>query len=205
VDIRLLGNLRITAAEILTFFPNHLKWVDATYRLVQNGWTPAEITSYVNYVRQLSGDAAEKTSHVRELGKKAEKEITGLYTGAYSIRPRFKTINFTAKTWAFPKLLGMDAQPIDYFLVDLADGVVHWPLFSGAHLFTRVIRFAVDRGYRYVRLSQIHDFIRDFNLRLPLLPAMALMGKNRGLNPDVVVLNELKAISAEMGHRQESC
>jgi hypothetical protein len=51
VDIRLLGNIEISAEELLTFFPGHLKWNDAIYRLTQNGWSHNDMVQYINYAR----------------------------------------------------------------------------------------------------------------------------------------------------------
>jgi hypothetical protein len=49
VDLRLMGGIEVSAEELLTFFPYHLKWNDMAYRLAQNGWRPADMAKYINY------------------------------------------------------------------------------------------------------------------------------------------------------------
>jgi hypothetical protein len=72
---------------------------------------------------------------------------------------------------------------VDYFLVDLADGVVHLPEGEGARLLTRAIRLALNRGDYNVKLSQTRQYIRENLLMFPSLPS--LVGQMRaGRHPD---------------------
>lgn len=195
VDIRLLGRIRITAAEIIAFFPNHLRWHDGIYRLIQNGWASREIAGYFNYVRQLSGEDAVSQDAIRGMNRNADMMITGKYRGQGKSRPRFKTTCFTAKTWIPQlKVTGPESRVIDYFLVDLADGLAHWPTGNGARLLTRAVQFAMQHNYRDVRLSQIHDFIQINRLGWPLLRPMARMGLTNGVNADRALRDELEPV-----------
>lgn len=205
VDIRLLGNIRITAAEIIAFFPNHvLKWDDALYRLIQNGWTTNDISGYFNYTRQLSGDATLTKGMVSDRVKRSNLYILGRSMGSASGRPRFKTAFFTTKGWVLPQAAkgGVYGHPIDHFLVDLAEGLVNWPRGSGARLLTRAVEFAVRHGYRHVKLSQFHNFVHAYQINLPLLPPMATRGLAGGVHPDTIVKEELQDVIARDLERQ---
>ncbi|KAF2279524.1 uncharacterized protein EI97DRAFT_482034 [Westerdykella ornata] len=194
VDICLLGRIRITAAEIMAFFPNHIEWNDAIFRLVQNSWTRREIAGYINYVRQLPSSAAVTRERISHWARMADRQImVGSPINAHR-RPGFKTVFFTPEKWELPKLSRLEADPIDYFLVDLAEGVVNWPTGSGARLLTRAIRLAQQQGHRYVKLSQIHEFMRVHKVHLPLLRPMAIRGKCGGVNPDVLVKRGLELV-----------
>jgi hypothetical protein len=110
-------------------------------------------------------------------------------------RPAWRTTGFTCANWApYPKLQGNEATPIDYYLVDLADGVVNWPEGNGARLLTRAVQHAIKHGHRYVRISQIRQFLKECpEIVEPMLKPMAVMGLDQdGENPDVALIEELK-------------
>jgi hypothetical protein len=80
----------------------------------------------------------------------------------------------TAQNWVFPSTLkGADSTPIDYYIYDLADGVVNMPTGKGAWLLTNVIQFVRQRNFRYVKLSEIHHFIHQQNITVPNFPGLA--------------------------------
>ncbi|ORY08805.1 hypothetical protein BCR34DRAFT_603326 [Clohesyomyces aquaticus] len=187
VDVRILGKIRITAEEILTFLPNHLRVHDCIYRLAQNGWSPSDMANYINWARQCEGQDAMRYNTVLKMLQNADAAILGNARQGTKIRPRFKTVGFTAERWEMPAhhVIPCERELVDYFLVDLADGVVNWPQGDGARILTHAIWFAVDNDFREVKLSQIHDFIREYGLGLPLLLKMASMGLKDGfVNPD---------------------
>jgi hypothetical protein len=173
VDIRLLGAIGITPTEIIAFFPNHLKWKEPSYRLARSNWSPSQIVAYLNYSRQLTGDGAETETRYREFRKKATKLTEGSLMGhKEAAQQSFGEDAVTAQQWTFPNLTGLDSRPIDYYLVDLAEGVVNMPTGNGAWLLTYSIRYAVEHSLDYVKLSQIHDFIRTYNIVPPQDSAM---------------------------------
>jgi hypothetical protein len=53
VDLRFLGDIEVSAEELLMFFPDHLKWNDMIFRLAQNGWMPTDIARYINFTHGL--------------------------------------------------------------------------------------------------------------------------------------------------------
>ncbi|KAF2649625.1 hypothetical protein K491DRAFT_721515 [Lophiostoma macrostomum CBS 122681] len=198
VDLRLLGNLRVTAAELLTFFPNHIRWHDYIFRLRQNGWSNKHVAGYLNYARQLSGDDAKKMTWVQQAVREADESILG-FKGTkerpLTNRPAFRTTGFSCVNWTpYPKLQGNDAILVDYYLVDLVDGVVNMPEGNGARLLTRAVRFAVDHNHRYVKMSQIPEFLQEWpEIVEPMLKPMACMGLDANEeNPDYALVEELR-------------
>jgi hypothetical protein len=170
VDIRLLGNIEISAEELLTFFPGHLKWNDAIYRLTQNGWSHNDMVQYINYARGLNLPDNIKSGTIIKYIRDADKVILEQEKTKITSRPAFSTINFTTKGWVPHQ---NRYQPgIDYYLVDLADGVVEYPEGDGARLLTRAIELAVTRQENDVRLSGIHEYIRSNLLIFLVLPSL---------------------------------
>jgi hypothetical protein len=99
-----------------------------------------------------------------------------------SNRMPWKTACFSAGRWV-PYRHRTIVNMVDYFLVDLADGVVHLPEGEGARLLTRAIRLALNRGDYNVKLSQTRQYIRENLLMFPSLPS--LVGQMRaGRHPD---------------------
>lgn len=183
VDIRLLANIPITITEILTFFPSHAKWKEASFRLERSGWTSAAAASYQNWSRHLTGDDAVKDTTYRHwLMKVREAMMTeGPPSGDSA----------AAQNWMFPpKLTGADATPIDYYIYDLADGVVNMPTGKGAWLLTAVIQFARQNNFRYVKLSEIHHFIHQKNITVPNFGELA-SEYNSSANIDKEVTKEI--------------
>jgi hypothetical protein len=198
VDLGLMGNLRVTVTELLTFFPSHVRWHDYLYRMRQNGWSNKHIAGFINYARQLAGDDAKKMTWVQQAVREADEGILkfkGTKERPLTNRPAWRTTGFTCANWApYPKLQGNEATPIDYYLVDLADGVVNWPEGNGARLLTRAVQHAIKHGHRYVRISQIRQFLKECpEIVEPMLKPMAVMGLDQdGENPDVALIEELK-------------
>jgi hypothetical protein len=170
VDIRLLGNIEISAEELLTFFPGHLKWNDAIYRLAQNCWSHNDMVQYINYARGLNLPDNMKSGTIIRYIRDADKVILEQEKSKITSRPAFSTINFTTKGWV-PHQNRYQTW-IDYHLVDLADGVVEYPEGDGARLLTRAIELAVARQDNDVRLSGIHQYIRSNLLIFPVLPSL---------------------------------
>ena len=191
VDIRLLGNIEITAEELLTFFPHHLKWHDAIFRLSQNGWSPNDMAKYVNYARGLVKPDNKRGNTALKWLQAATGDILGKSKGGFRDRKPWKTTCFTAKDWVPFAHRSTFVGPIDYFLVDLSDGVVNLPQGVGARLLTRAIRLALVRGDYDIKLSQIHQYVRENLLIFPPLPSMVgqMMA---GKHPDTAAIDRAK-------------
>jgi hypothetical protein len=184
VDIRYLCNMEISAEEILTFFPGHLKWHDAIFRLAQNGWAPSDMSNYVNFARDLEPPNRMRANTVLKLVQAADQVILYRQNGSTIGRPSWRTTNFTTNGWV-PYTGRYAFGTIDYFLVDLADGVVNFPEGDGARLLTRAVRLAVAQGHVGVRLSEIQQYIRVNLLIFPPLPSM-FKSMLAGRHPDEI-------------------
>ncbi|KAH7084317.1 hypothetical protein FB567DRAFT_629840 [Paraphoma chrysanthemicola] len=191
VDIRLLGNIEISADEILAFFPHHLKWSDVVHRLAQNGASPNEMANYINHTRNLSKANGKRGNTILKWLQGADKVILRAEKKlGFRDRKPFRTTCFTAKDWV-PYVHPRIKEMIDYFLVDLADGLARYPSGEGARSLTRAVRLAVARGDRYVKLSQIQEYIRRNLLIYPPLPSMHVQMMN-GHHPDVVASGRMR-------------
>ncbi|KAH7072019.1 hypothetical protein BKA63DRAFT_577633 [Paraphoma chrysanthemicola] len=191
VDVRLLGNIEISADEILAFFPHHLRWPDVVHRLAQNGASPNEMANYMNRTRNLSKANGKRGNTILKWLQTADKAILRAEKKlGFRDRKPFRTTCFTAKDWVpyeHPRI----KKTIDYFLVDLADGLAQYPSGEGARLLTRAVRLAVARGDRYVKLSQIQEYVRQNLLIYPLLPSMHFQMMN-GHHPDVAASGRIR-------------
>jgi hypothetical protein len=192
INIRFLDKIEITAEELMTFFPGHLKWHDAMYRLLQNGWTRPDMTKFINYARGLTEEEGLKRPTTLTWIKDADQEILKDGQHKYKDRPPFKTTGFTTKGWV-PHEERYARDVVDYFLVDLADGIVNFPDGNGARLLTRAVRTAIARGDTEVKLSQIHHYIRSNLLIFPPMQSMVAQMK-AGTHPDVASLVKARTL-----------
>ncbi|KAF2818815.1 hypothetical protein CC86DRAFT_413469 [Ophiobolus disseminans] len=200
VDLRLLRDIEISAEELLTFFPHHLKWHDMIFRLAQNGWSPQDMAAYINFVRGFVKPQNKRGNTVLKWLQAASDTIVGLKKGGFRDRKPWKTTCFTAKQWVPHDHRTMHGL-IDYFLVDLSDGVVNMPQGDGARLLTRAIRLALTRKDYHVRLSQVHQYIRENLLIFPPLRSMVDQ-MLAGRHPDVVAVNRAKLMLQELKDQQ---
>jgi hypothetical protein len=184
IDIRFLRSIEISAEELLSFFPQHLKWHDAMYRLVQNGWTATDMAHFMNHARGWTNPDAQgfTANTLLKWLQAADKDILGAEKSGSTGRNTWKTTCFTTKGWV-PCQHSVYREMFDYFLVDLAGGVMHWPEGDGARLLTRAVRHAVIHGNRNVKLSQIQQYLRA-NLLIfpPLLPLVTQMVEGEHLD-----------------------
>ena len=201
IDIRKLGDIEISAEELLTFFPNHLKWHDAIYRLAQNNWSCLDMANYINVARDLSAINGKRSNTILKWLQAADKTILGLaHTGSKDRKP-WKTTCFSAGSW-IPYQQIRSPGLIDYFLVDLADGVMRWPEGEGARLLSRAVWHAVVRGHRDVRLSQVKEYARAHGLLFPPLKWMVgqmVLGKHPDVSAHERFQTMLRVHGGELG------
>lgn len=194
IDIRLLGNLELTAEELLTFFPNHLKWHDCIFRLVQNGWSPHDMANYINYTRGLVKPNDKRGNTVLKWLQAANQDILNEPKQGFKTRGKWSIVGFSPMNWVPYKTRTMPALT-DYFLVDLSAHIdfERLPTGDGARLLTRAIIFALKNGHYNVKLSQVREYIRTNLLFTPLLPPM-INGYLAGQHPDTVARKRAHAL-----------
>jgi hypothetical protein len=192
INVRVLGGMDLSAEEILTFFPHHLKWHDAIFRLVQNGWSPHDMAKYINYTRGLVSPNDKRGNTVLKWLQSANGAILGKPKQAFSDRGRWPVVGFSAGNWV-PYAHRNITSLIDYFLVDLAMDVVHLPGGDGARLLTRAMVFAMKHGHYDVKLSQVRQYIRENLLFFPPLPSM-IKGYYAGRHPDRLAVDRARVV-----------
>ncbi|KAF2788978.1 hypothetical protein K505DRAFT_254307 [Melanomma pulvis-pyrius CBS 109.77] len=187
VDIRLLGNVHITAEEILSFFPLHTLWREIMVRLSINSWSAAQIVEFIYYSRQLKDDNCIQRTTVQH------QKQTAMRWRAESGR-----INNP-----IPYALGgidtargshiSNRELIDYYIVDLANGgedaltkCYRFPLGEGEGALTRAIRHALLHNHNWIRLSQVEQYVQDFGLghNLPTINAQQDLNANTRTRAD---------------------
>ncbi|KAF2108771.1 hypothetical protein BDV96DRAFT_670336 [Lophiotrema nucula] len=193
VDIRLLGKVRITTAELLTFFPLHIKWYDYIYRFIQNGWKVNDIAGYINYARQTDKADAIRANSLIAYQQDADEAIINNRKQGSKSRPLFKTTCFTTEKWMVPvdKKWNTLLRVCDYFLIDLADGVVNYPQNEHARLLTKAVQHAFEHDHHDVKISGIGAYAQKHGLGEGLEP-MAWRGLKDGEHPDKAAKQALK-------------
>ncbi|KAF2108767.1 hypothetical protein BDV96DRAFT_652381 [Lophiotrema nucula] len=175
VDIQCIGNVELTAAEILSFFPRHINNKHFQDRFTANGLGCAIIGSFINYQRRLVAPFTLCPNTVR-------REMSFQNDGQTLQKNHFAqpVTDFTAQNWEFsPRNLGAsggrlhDDVPIDYRLVDTAAGVPRelWPTGPDAGSYTATLVHASNQNHTHVMISQIVPYIHQYNLAAPPFPS----------------------------------
>lgn len=150
VDIRLLGDIYVTAHELLTFFPSHgCYWPDYTKRLASAHWKTYHICQMTYMVRGELLETNEVADMVaRDCSRTWHYKVkVGLKDGY--VPPLYTDL--TCVQWADPRpdyTLGpnLRTQLTDYYVSDLADGVPPelYPTGENAGPLTDVIRYVQE-------------------------------------------------------------
>jgi hypothetical protein len=178
------------------FFPEQLKWHDMFFRLARNGWMSADIARYINFTRSLQPPDHMRRNAASQYLRAADKVILGRQTRDKNFaRPPWKTTCFNTKKWA-PHKGRAATGTIDYFLVDLADCVVHFLEGPGARLLTRAVRHAITHGHNDVKLSQLKQYIRENLLMFPPLLPMTEQ-KRSGQHSDHAAVLQFRGLVLE--------
>ncbi|KAF2816859.1 uncharacterized protein BDZ99DRAFT_513131 [Mytilinidion resinicola] len=143
VNIHLLGNLEITAEELLTFFPLHTIWHNGINRLVQNGWSFDTISKFINWARNLQPlPGRGRTSNALEMqvNRSDDRIHNGRRFGRGVARPEGRIDDLTTARWEIPRRRIYTLQ--DYLLRDIIKGVAHFPTEEGRRELTMVMEYA---------------------------------------------------------------
>ena len=163
VDIRLCGALHVTAEEILDFFPNHLLHREIACRLFDAGWTADMIVKWIYRNRRLTDHTcAQRTTIQHQLGAGRDWKPTNHIT-------KFAMAQVSTEGGYYRK--GTQPQLIDYYLVDLANGVAlnRFPTLNGRGALTHAIGHALENGHIWVKLSEVEAYVQDYHLDNDLL------------------------------------
>ncbi|KAF2108768.1 hypothetical protein BDV96DRAFT_652382 [Lophiotrema nucula] len=178
VDIRLIGNVPLTAAEILSFFPLHYNNKHFQDRFLSAGMTGnIEVVGFINHRRAV---VAPFLLH----GNTYSTYKINLHNGRVPSQSKFSgpVTDLTPQSWDFSTLNHgpLDGVPIDYPLIETARGVDRalWPQGEDAGLYTSALAHAFDRGH-HVMLSELERYIYEQGLSL------AASTSYTNLHPDV--------------------
>ncbi|OCK77626.1 hypothetical protein K432DRAFT_115133 [Lepidopterella palustris CBS 459.81] len=182
-DITLLGTVEITAEELLTFFPAHLRWFNCTIRLASNGWTQSDMANFVNWSRALLEPNTVRSNTLTHRIRMADEAIYGTRLGVKN-RRKNPTTDFTAASWIKPTRSG--GPPIDYRLADLADGVVRPPTDRGRRELSMAVEYAMENRHMDLKLSDAEGLIAREKFSKRLAPLLKPSELKRGSNPDTI-------------------
>ncbi|KAH8725710.1 hypothetical protein GQ44DRAFT_772019 [Phaeosphaeriaceae sp. PMI808] len=163
-DIRILGGIQITAVELLVFFPEHTQWRAICLRLNQGGWSARKARHLIFWSRQLTLDRAlQRTTLQHQYRKALEYNCAPADWSMGGIDPKHAR-----------KGQGEQSQLADYFLVALAEGVVHFPQGPDRGILTVAIEHALRRRDYNVRLSDFPTYVQSRGLVQPSdIPAIS--------------------------------
>jgi hypothetical protein len=189
VNITVLGNLKITVEELLTFFPAHTSWRDFAHRLQRNGWTATPITRMIYYTRGLTDTGLLKRNTIHKQIEVSDKAIDGVVYNRKNPRPANQALVnvYTCGGWnndSRGKTGGNHILLHDWYLLDCAKGVTIEPAGLGRGLFTEALIHARANNNN-PHLSELNQYIRDHQLMTDLL-----MGP-KDPNPDVAALRRM--------------
>ncbi|KAF2818820.1 hypothetical protein CC86DRAFT_472489 [Ophiobolus disseminans] len=181
LDIRILGDLELTVDELAAFFPNHYPWIAYMARFQKGSWEPTAVARLICHFRGFSGiDDAKLIDRERnKLHKQKDKcELSLVNDGITNNEEKHIDSGYTLGTWISP--IGRERNrkaPAwrcglvdDIPLIELADGLAHWPSGKGVRHLTRAVRHVVALADHAVMLSDVQDFIDEHDLGQGLGP-----------------------------------
>ncbi|KAF2742321.1 hypothetical protein M011DRAFT_462558 [Sporormia fimetaria CBS 119925] len=179
VNITILGGLRMTVEELLTFFPLHHVWAEYANRLYFNGW-PA--SALIRFVYRSRGITSGRPLIRRTVSQRLQDGFALCSPGIAFQEGRYleffpnnlppftdHTYGKWAKqiTWfqvADEELIG------DWFLEDCANGVTILPTGQAKGAFTWALELAREHG-DVVLLSEVEQYVQRHNLESRVVPS----------------------------------
>ncbi|CAI6331158.1 unnamed protein product [Periconia digitata] len=163
-DIRLI-TFPVSAEEILTFFPRHTYWHDVSLRFKDHGWTPGTIAQFINWSRNITDERDVQRTTVHHQLKQAKKWLKNAQGSSHAAGTARSAIpsTYDSATGGHSGALGS----MDYFLVDLAEGVDpdKFPKDGhGALALTAAINHAIQNDHEHEPLSNVVNYVMQHNL-----------------------------------------
>ncbi|KAL1608019.1 hypothetical protein SLS60_002958 [Paraconiothyrium brasiliense] len=151
----------LSAEEIMTYFPMHLKWYPIAVRLHSHGWTASNICHYIYWSRELKQKSTLERTRVQHMLARAGDHYKEKNPGTFKPEAIPANPSLTERT-ATSRL--SPAAIHNYYLVDLAEGVKHHPEDRGRLGLTHAIEHACANGNNTVLLSQAHEYVVEHAL-----------------------------------------
>jgi hypothetical protein len=163
VNMTLLKDIEITLVELLCYFPNHYMWRKGADRLVYAGLTAADITNFINWSRNLFGEAVRQSQSINEQIW-WEYEAPGSRKRVKIVRePESESATYTTEGWSYTS-----CQLIDYPLLGLAHGLKHFPEGPDAGPLTAVMKWCREQGRYDTLLSDVLELLEGAEIQ-PLI------------------------------------
>ena len=161
VNLTLLGELPITAIEILTYFPLHTIWREILHRLNSAGWAAANIVEFIYWSRGIGcRDAIKRTAIQHQIGN------TKNWATARTIIPAWSCANISTDNG----LQGHRADLIDFPIINLVDGVLFYPSGRDEGALTKAIQRCRSTNDFTVTLATVGTYITLHHLDWDLAP-----------------------------------
>ena len=165
----LLPACEIGAVELLTFFPNHTQWPEVGLRLYGNGWNTLNVAKMQLHPRGRLNKA------------KGDKRITALrHQVINNGKEFFNDLSFKPSTHGhvMTPVTSYDASqyaPKAGFasaleaatLIDIAQGVVNWPMGQDRGIVTQVIEYAHQNGLAQYTTVHVPQLAQQFGFMAP--------------------------------------
>jgi hypothetical protein len=179
VDLRLLGDLYVTALELLTWFPEHMVyWPDFVYRFAGAGWIHSDMIKYYYIVHGMDSMSG------LDIQRMAERDRSRLnhYRARLGLTQQDAPIlhpytDFTCSNWQLPQadkriMRGLKFQNtfIDYYVSDIGDGIppAMFPTGENAGPLTAALEIVRDNPddpvCQSLKLSGVSQFVKDMGL-----------------------------------------
>ncbi|KAH4113564.1 hypothetical protein HBI82_169070 [Parastagonospora nodorum] len=160
-DIPLLGGIYVTIIELMSFFPEHHKWRAIANRMRIARWSAGKIREYIFWSRRLPVTAlrAHLGSAMRYQSVQSqtwtEVQIDGVRVNSAA--------GWTMGGISTDRSMGERAQYSqlsDYFLVDLAEGLVNFPHGADRGILTFTVQHAMNHGHDRVKMSNLASYVQ---------------------------------------------
>jgi hypothetical protein len=177
VNITLLKDVEITLVELLCYFPNHYMWRKGADRLVRAGFTAADITNFINWSRNLDGEAVRQSQSVNEQIW-WEYKAPGSRKRVKIVRePKNESVTYTSEGW-----IHTSSELSNYPLLGLAHGLKHMPEGQDAGPLTVMMKWCREQGRYNTLLSDVPELLEEAEMQ----PLIELGG---GGDPDKEVMS----------------
>jgi hypothetical protein len=147
VNITLLKDVEITLVELICYFPTHYMWRKAGDRIVRAGLSGTDVANFINWSRNLQGNAARNISTV---GDQMSYEYVNYRRVKIVREPETESATYTTEGWNYTSL-----DLTDYPLLGLAHGLKHLPEGPDAGPLTAIMKWCREQGRYKTLLSEV--------------------------------------------------
>ncbi|KAF2014327.1 hypothetical protein BU24DRAFT_410081 [Aaosphaeria arxii CBS 175.79] len=174
-DLSVLGDIDISAWEIVAFLPATISQYNVSHRLAANGWMPAKIADAINYVHQLPLESHIKGDTVKHKVLASDKRRYGQSwvkcckaNGFAQDRPRVTdgTARYLSAAGGAFECYDRWRPRANPYLLNLAGNAtqVKFPEREHRGVLTAAVEFAIKHDLKDCRLSDVPALVAEYNL-----------------------------------------